>query len=37
VQLNLGLKVKASKALHLLIDVGVLNGLVVRGGIGIRL
>jgi hypothetical protein len=37
VQLNLGLKVKASKAFHFLIDVGVLNGFVLRGGIGIRL
>lgn len=36
VQLNLGLKVRVSKAFHLLIDAGVLNGFAVRGGIAIR-
>lgn len=37
VQVNLGLKVKATKTVHLLVDGGVLNGFVLRGGIAVRM
>jgi hypothetical protein len=37
IQLNVGLKVRLAKSVHLFVDGGVLNGFVGRGGIAIRL
>jgi hypothetical protein len=36
-QLNLGLKVRLMKSIHLFVDAGVFNGLMASGGIAIRL
>jgi hypothetical protein len=37
VQLNLGLKARLTKSIHLFVDAGVFNGLMASGGIAIRL
>ncbi len=37
VQLNLGLKAKLSQNIHLLLDAGIWNGFLLRGGVSIRL
>lgn len=37
IQLNLGLKVRLMKSIHLFVDAGVFNGLMASGGIAIRL
>jgi hypothetical protein len=37
VQLNIGLKVRLAKSIHLFVDGGVLNGFIGRGGIAVRL
>ncbi len=37
VQLNVGLKVRLAKSVHLFVDGGVLNGFIGRGGIAVRL
>ncbi len=37
IQLNLGLKAKLSSNFHLLIDAGIWNGFLIRGGLAIRL
>ncbi len=37
IQLNLGLKAKLSQNIHLLIDAGIWNGFLLRGGVAIRL
>lgn len=37
IQLNLGLKGKISKNFHLMVDAGIWNGFIIRGGLAIRL
>ena len=37
IQLNLGLKGKITQNIHLMADVGIWNGFIIRGGIAIRL
>jgi hypothetical protein len=37
IQLNLGLKGKITENIHLMADVGIWNGFIIRGGIAIRL
>ena len=37
IQLNLGLKAKISPNIHLMVDAGIWNGFIIRGGIAIRL
>jgi len=37
IQLNLGLKGKINKNIHLMVDAGIWNGFIIRGGIAIRL
>jgi len=37
VQLNLGLKAKIMPNIHALVDVGVFNGFLLKGGLAIRL
>jgi hypothetical protein len=37
IQLNLGLKGKITENIHLMIDAGIWNGFIIRGGIAIRL
>lgn len=37
IQLNLGLKGKLSENLHILVDAGIFNGFLIRGGIALRL
>jgi hypothetical protein len=34
--LNLGLKGKLAENIHLLVDAGVLNGFVIKGGVALR-
>jgi hypothetical protein len=37
IQLNLGLKGKINKNIHMMVDAGIWNGFIIRGGIAIRL
>jgi hypothetical protein len=37
IQLNLGLKGKITENIHLMVDAGIWNGFIIRGGIAIRL
>jgi hypothetical protein len=37
IQLNLGLKAKISPNIHLMVDAGIWNGFIIRGGLAIRL
>jgi len=36
VQLNLGLKIRVSDSIHLLVDYGILDGFLLRGGLAVR-
>jgi hypothetical protein len=37
IQLNLGLKAKVTPNIHLMVDAGIWNGFIIRGGLAIRL